>query len=126
MAATPLTMAEFLTLTGSEFTAWESSNPELASEILDEGARVVGQAWELRRSMGHLSWVGHMFTRLGASTVSPRSSGQVTSKKIAELSISYAVAAGSASFGSTPWGQMFEELEARVHPGPTVDGVVCP
>ena len=126
MAATPLTLAEFETLTGSEFTAWIASNPELAGEILDHGARVVGQAWELGRSTGHLAWVGHTLTRLGASTVSPKSAGPVASKKIAELSISYAVTAGSADFGSTPWGQLFEELRAGVHPGPTVDGVQCP
>ena len=123
MSATPLTLAEFETLTGSEFTAFIASNPELADEILDEGARVVGQAWGLKRSTGHLAWVGHTLTRLGASSTSPTSAGPVTSKKIAELSITYAVTAGSSNYGSTQWGQLFEELEARVHPGPTVAAV---
>lgn len=118
-----LTIEQFATLTGDEFTAGIASDPELANEVLDAAGAAVGELWGSIRSTGHMARTAHMLTVLGKSATGSEG-GPVTARSISGLSISYAATsfdASEAALSSTKWGRMYLDLKKSVLVVPMVD-----
>jgi len=112
-----------MSLTPSQFKAalpeFGGVEVTVIQRFLDQAARNLASAvWEDRYDDGQLYLTAHLVSTFGSNGSAGDASGPITSKRVGEVSASYAVgeAFKESALGVTKYGRQYLELRALVAP----------
>lgn len=124
----PVTLAASFRARFPEFTSGNYPDATVEIALEDAALQINPNAWGRKAGLGQIYLAAHTMALFGpASLASPGTvaTGVITSESVGEISRSYAnpygsMAPGSADFGLSRYGQLYERLKRQIASSPMV------